>query len=107
MTKPELNWAQYWALSYHCHMERQQYFDDTDWWLERQTYNLNYEFWERVYKPEIEEFSSQKITFGGTPVEEVVTGVDDIDEYWNTIGAKRSINGSEAASLMTDDRWAE
>jgi hypothetical protein len=84
-------------------MERRRYFDDTDWYLERQTYNLNYEFWERVYKPDSDEFTGQKITFGGTPVEQVVTGVSDIDEYWKTIGQKRSINGSEAIQYRPTD----
>lgn len=53
LTKESLNWVQRWALLYWVYLERRIKSEDIDSFLERQTLNLNYEQWARLYRDRI------------------------------------------------------
>ena len=70
--------------------------------LEKQCYNLNYEFWEKNYMP-----AEFKVGPDGTVIihgeaEEPVTDIASVDEWWESLGEKREVTGREILNVSRD-----
>lgn len=87
-------------------MDRRQVREDRDFFLEKQCYNLNYEFWEKNYMPdEFKSYGGEVFIHGEAEVP--VTDIASVDEWWESLGEKREVTGREilSGSSRSDGGW--
>ena len=101
LTQGPLNFFHRWALLYHLYLERRIKMEDTDSILERQTLNLNYDMWVKLYRNRV-----MNQLGVGDPNEMPVTE-DDLDEldafmaqqeeeFQAQLNGKRTMSGAQS-----------
>jgi len=91
LSHPELNFFQYWALTYWIGFSRRQARKDRDTMLEIQCYNLFPDRWQQLYQGKI-------ISQLAPPPPEIPVTEDDLDEIarWiDNMNAPRMMSGAE------------
>jgi hypothetical protein len=108
LTQKSLNPVQEWALVYWVYMTDRMKMEENDAFLERQTLNLNYEAWTRLYRDRI--MRQLGVDESGEPEIEVTP--DDLDEldrfmaqqeadFSSSLAGKHSMGGGARAFDFT------
>ena len=88
-------------------MDKREKREWRDYFLEKQCYNLNNEFWEKNYMPEeFQQMGSSPVLLHGE-AEVPVTDIASVDEWWESLGEKREVTGREilSGSSRSDGGW--
>lgn len=84
---------------YHIHAKRRQYVQDINDTLQKQTW---YQYPERYIDlfAEDQAWNPEPLTLAGSPAEEVVDDIDELDAYFANLEQQREVTGGEVFGYL-------
>jgi hypothetical protein len=104
LAQPSLNMFQYFAAEYWVRMDRRISMRDVEDTLQRQTWYIAPDRYQELFLmgaldiPETADAEDR-----AEPKEDVVTDIDEIDRYFDSLDEKRVLTGAQLFDVLDDD----